>query len=170
MRFKVNQGLQEITFGVSADIVWRSIRSQQKQEINYALIEGEDALKWIKQTRFFDLIISASLGESQIVGIEVEQWAGNDSLKVEVVDTYENTSLIFIDPQTLYALAERQTQPDGKIIETIFSDYRDVDGIPTPFLMTTSQERKVVSKTQLTDAALNTGVLSKLFELPNALQ
>ena len=170
MRFFVKQGLKEITFGTDADIVWRCIRSPQNQEVNYVRLEGDEALKWIKQTRFFDLIISASQGEGQILEIEGEQWAGNDSLKVRVIDTYGDTYVIFIDPQTLYPLAQRQFHPNGKMSETIFNDYRDLDGLPTPFQLTVSQENNAASKIQISSAVINPGLLSKLFELPNALQ
>ena len=107
----VNQGLKEITYGANAEIVWRCVRSPELQEVNYVRIEGDEALHWIKQTRFFDLIVSASQGEGQILEIEGEQWAGKDSLKVRVMDAYGDTYLIFIDPQTLYPLAERHSAP-----------------------------------------------------------
>ena len=169
MRFKIKRGSQEIIFGVSADTVWQRIRAPQ-QEDQFARIEGEEAAAWVAQTRFFDRIISANQGEGEIVEIEVEQWAGNDSIKVGVIDTYGNIYEIFVDPQTLYPLAERQTLPKGGITETIYSDYRDVDGLPTPFQLAISKDSKVVSKIQLNNSALNVGLLSKLFELPNALQ
>ena len=169
MRITIKRGSQEIIFGVSANTVWQCIRAPE-QEDQFARIEGEEAAAWVAQTRFFDWIISANQGEGEIVGIEVKQWAGNDSLKVGVMDAYGNTYEIFIDPQTLYPLAERQTLPDGGITETIYSDYRDVDGLPTPFQLAISKDSKVVSKIQLNNSALNVGLLSKLFELPNVLQ
>ena len=101
--------------------------------------------------------------------IEGEQWAEKDSLKVRVMDAYGDTYLIFIDPQTIYPLAERHTRPNGKTTETIFNDYRDLDGLPTPFELTISREGKIVSKIQLKNASINPGILSHLFELPNAL-
>jgi outer membrane lipoprotein-sorting protein len=169
MRFTIKRSSQEIIYGVNADTVWQCIRAPQ-QEDQFARIEGEEATKWVPQARFFDWIISASQGKGEIVGIEVEQWTGNDSLKVRVIDDYGNTYAIFIDPQTLYPIAERLTLPNGKITETVFNDYRDVDGLPTPFQLTISVESKSVSKIQLNNATLNAGILSHLFELPNALQ
>lgn len=169
MRFTIKRGSQEIIFGVSADTVWQCMRAPQ-QEDQFARIDGEQAAAWVAQTRFFDRIISANQGEGEIVGIEVEQWAGNDSLKVGLIDAHGNTYEIFIDPQTLYPLAERQTLPNGEISETIYSDYRDVDGLPTPFELAIFIDSKVVSKVQINNSALNVGLLSKLFELPNALQ
>ena len=170
MRFLVKQGLKEITFGANAEIVWRCVRSPELQEVNYVRIEGDEALQWIKQTRFFDLIISASQGEGQILEIEGEQWAEKDSLKVRIIDAHGDTFVIFIDPQTLYPLAQRQTRPNGEISETIFNDYRDIDGLPIAFQMTISQENNAVSTIQINSAAINPGLLSKLFELPSALR
>ena len=169
MRFTIKRGSQEMILGVIADSVWQCIRAPQKED-QFTRIEGEEAAAWVTQTRFFDRIISANQGEGEIVEIEVKQWAGKDSLKVGVMDAYGNTYEIFIDPQTLYPLAERQALPNGGITETIYSDYRDVDGLPTPFQLAISKDSKVVSKIQLNDSALNVGLLSKLFELPNALQ
>ena len=170
MRFLVKQGLNEITFGANAEIVWRCVRSPQLQEVDYSLIEGDEAQRWIKQSRFFDLIISASQGKGQILEIESEQWADNDSLKVRLIDAYGDTYFIFIDPQTLYPLAERQIRPNGKITETIFNDYRDVGGLPTPFQLSIFQENNAVSKIKINSAAINPGLLSELFELPFALR
>ncbi len=169
MRITIKRGSQEIIFGVSAETVWQCIRAPG-QEDQFARIEGEEAVEWAAQSRFFDWIISASQGRGEIAGIEVDQWAGNDCLKVRVIDTYGNIYAIFIDPQTLYPLAERQTTPDGKIIETIFKDYRNIDGLPTPFQLTISRDNKILSKIQLNNTALNVGLLSELFELPGALQ
>jgi hypothetical protein len=169
MRITIKRGSQEIIFGVSANTVWQCIRAPEQEDL-FARIEGEEAAEWAAQSRFFDWIISASQGKGEIAGIEVEQWAGNDSINVQVIDTYGNTYAIIIDPQTLYPLAERQTLHDGKIIETIFKDYRDIDGLPTPFQLTISRDSKVVSKIQLNNSALNVGLLSELFELPSALQ
>ena len=169
MRFTMKRGSQEIIFGVSGDTVWQLIRAP-RQEDQFARIEGEEAVTWMSQARFFDWIISASQGEGEIVGIEVEQWSGNDSINVRVIDEYGNTYAILIDPQTLHPLAERLTLPNGKVTETIFNDYRDVDGLPTPFQLTISREGKIVSKIQLNNVTINAGILSHLFELPNALQ
>ena len=104
------------------------------------------------------------------MGIEIEQWDGNDSLCVQVIDTLENIYAILVDPRTLYPLAERQILSDGKITKTIFKDYRNIDGLPTPFQLTILKDSKVVSKIQLNSSALNVGLLSELFELPKALQ
>ena len=168
MRFTIKRGSQGIIFGVSADTVWQCIRTPQ-QEDQFARIDGEEAAAWVARTRFFDRIISANQGEGEIVGIEVEQWAGNDSLKVGLIDAHGNTYEIFIDPKTLYPLAERQTLPNGVITETIYSDYRDVDGLPTPFQLIVSKDGKVMNKVQINNSAINVGLLSKLFELPDAL-
>jgi hypothetical protein len=169
MRFTIKQDPHEVIFGVSANTVWQCIRAPQ-QEDQLARIEGEEAATWVSQARFFDWIISASQGEGEIVGIEVEQWTGDDSLKVRVIDDYGNTYAIFIDPQTLYPLAERLTLPNGKVTETTFNDYRDVGGMPTPFQLNISSDGESVSKIQLSNITLNAGILSHLFELPNALQ
>ncbi|MDG1302211.1 MAG: hypothetical protein P8R37_11565 [Opitutae bacterium] len=59
--------------------------------------------------------------------------------------------------------------PKGTIKQTVYSDYRDINGMPMPFNMVASVEGKPESHIQLNSAALNTGVLSKLFDVPEAL-
>ena len=59
--------------------------------------------------------------------------------------------------------------PRGTIKQTVFSDYRDINGMPIPFNMVASVEGKPESHIQLNSAPLNTGVLPKLFDVPEAL-
>ena len=54
--------------------------------------------------------------------------------------------------------------------QTVFSDYRDVDGMPLPFKMESSVNGEAGSLIILDSASLNSGVLSKLFEIPEALR
>jgi len=46
------------------------------------------------------------------------------------------------------------------------SDYRNIDGMPLPFLIESSVDGTFESRIQLESAQLNTGLLSELFERP----
>jgi len=168
MLFTVDRGSHDMTFGVSDDTVWRRIRAPQHEDI-FALIEGEEAEAWLGQRRFFDRIISASQGEGSLTAIEAADWKGADCLKVSTRDTDGAAVDILIDPQTMYPIAELELLEDGTIKQTVFSDYRDINGMPMPFNMVSSVEGKPESHIQLNNAALNTGVLSKLFDVPESL-
>lgn len=69
----------------------------------------------------------------------------------------------------MYLIAELQPLPDGTIKQTVFSDYRNIDGMPMPFEMVSSVGDKPESRIRLNSATLNPGVLSRLFEVPESL-
>lgn len=168
MLFTIDRGSHEMTFGVSGDTVWRRIRAPQHEDL-FARIEGVEAKAWLEQRRFFDRIISASLGEGRISEIKVASWENSDCLQVTIQATDGAPTEILIDPQTMYPIAELQTLPDGTTQQTVFSDYRVVGGMPLPFSMQTSTDDETTNHIVLDAASLNSGVLSKLFEIPEAL-
>ena len=166
--FTIDRDSHQMTFGVSGDTVWRRIRAPQHEDL-FARIEGPEAEAWLEQRRFFDWIISASLGEGQITKIEVAKWEGADCLQVTIQGSDGATTEVLVAPQTMYPIAESQTLPDGTNQQTVFSDYRDVDGMPLPFNIEASLDGKATSLIVLDAASLNSGVLSRLFEIPEAL-
>ena len=168
MLFTIDRGSHEMTFGVSDDTVWRRIRAPQNDD-QFAQIEGQEAKAWMEQRRFFDRIISASLGEGHITGIEATIWKGTDCLKVSIQDTDGEAVETLVSPHTMYIIAELETQADGTIKQTVFSDYREIDGMPLSFKMESSINGEVGSLIILDAASLNSGVLSKLFDTPEAL-
>lgn len=168
MLFTIDRGSHEMTFGVSDDTVWRRIRAPQHDDL-FALVEGEEADAWLGQRRFFDRIISASLGEGRITGIEGIIWEKTDCLKVSIQDSDGQTLDILVAAHTMYPIAELEPQADETIKQTVFSDYRDIDGMPLPFKMESSVNDEVDSLIILDSASLNSGVLSKLFDIPESL-
>ncbi|MFQ3243232.1 MAG: hypothetical protein ACI9JZ_002942 [Lentimonas sp.] len=168
MLFTIDRGSYEMTFGVSNDTVWRRIRAPQHDDL-FALVEGEEADAWLGQRRFFDRIISASLGEGHITGIEGVIWEKTDCLKVSIRETDEVAVEILVSLRTMYPIAELETLVDGTIKQTVFSDYRDIDGMPLPFNIKSSVNGEADSLIILDAASLNSGVLSKLFDIPEAL-
>lgn len=125
---------------VSGDTVWRRIRAPQHEDL-FALVEGQEAA-WLRQRRFFDRIISASQGEATITGIEATTWEGADCLKVSTLAPHEAAVDILITTQTMYPIAKLEPLADGTIKQTIFSDYRDIDGMPMPFKIESSVNGK----------------------------
>jgi hypothetical protein len=169
MLFKVNRGSLKITFGVSDDTVWRIIRSPQREDL-ITLIEGEEATQWLGQRRFFDRIISASLGDGTITGITTSAWDARTYLEVTTESAMGETVQILVDPQTMYPRVEVESMADGGIQRTVFSDYRKVQGMPIAFTMETTVEGILESRIILDSAALNAGVLTRLFEVPESLR
>jgi hypothetical protein len=162
MLFTIDRGSHESTYGVSGDTVWRRIRAPQHDDL-FALIEGQEADAWLDQRRFFDRIISASLGEGRITAIEASSWTGADCLKVSAaVD-------ILVDPRTMHPIVELEPILDGTIKQTTFSDYRDIDGMFIAFDMVSSVEGEQQGRIIIDKASINSGVLSTLFDLPESL-
>jgi len=169
MLFTIDRGSHEMSFGVSDSLVWRRIRAPQHDDL-FSLVEGEEANAWLEQRRFFDWIISATLGEGRITGIVGDLWEQTDCLRVSIEGADGEAVDILVSPHTMYPIAELQTLADGTIKQSVFSDYRDIDGMPLPFKMVSSVDGESVSQIILETASLNSGVLSKLFDIPKDLQ
>lgn len=167
--FKMTVGKNQITYGVSNDIVWRRIQSPQQKD-HITQLEGDDTRQWLEQRRFFDRIIDAILGEGSIQGITTTEWDTETYLEVTIKNPAGEISQMLIDPQTMYPIVEIQTQKDGTITQTVCSDYRNISGMPIPFRMVTSNNGKIENNITLDSASINSGVLSRLFEMPEILQ
>lgn len=168
MLFTIDRGSHQMTFGVSGETVWRRIRAPQHEDL-FTRIEGQEADAWLDQRRFFDPIISTSLGEGRITQIEAAIWEETECLKVRILATDGKTVDMLVSPQTMYPLAESKTLADGTIKQTVFSDYRDVDGMPLPFKIESSVNGQADNLIILDTASLNSGVFSTLFDIPEAL-
>ena len=168
MLLTIDYGSHEMTFGISDDSVWRRIRAP-RQEDQVALIEGEEAKNWLARGRFFDRILYAYIGEGSIIAIEAADWKGDACLKVSTLDADEVLVDVLVDPQSMYPIAELQTLADGSVKQTVFSDYRDIAGMPLPFLLKSFVDDELKSHTRINSAALNIGVFSELFEMPESL-
>jgi hypothetical protein len=168
MLFKLEHDTLQFTYGVSGASVWRRVRIPQ-QEDKFDLIEGDEAQTWRAQAHFFDRIIDSHLGNGAITAIQPAKRNGNDCLKVRIHDADYKTIETFIDPQTMYPIAESQQLQDGSVQQTEYFDYRNIDGMPIPFQMTTSIDGRITTRIQLEKAALNTGIMSRLFDVPDAL-
>lgn len=168
MLFTIDRQSYQITHGVSGKTVWRRIRPTKHVD-QLSKIEGDEASEWRSQARFFDRIIEAHLGKGSIITIELADWKGSECLKARIQAPDKKTVDTFIDPLTMHPIADRQQLPDGSTQQVEFYDYRDVDGMPIPFQMTTSIDDKIINRIQLTKAALNTGIMSKLFDVPESL-
>ena len=168
MLFTIDRKTHQITFGVHGDKVWRRVRIPNRED-EFINIEGDEVHTWKSQARFYDRIIQAHLGDGSILNIEPSEWENIDCLKVKLIDGDGDKVDIFIDPLTMHPLAEKQYRDNGAVQQTTFSDYRDIDGMPIPFNMVTTVDGEVLNRIELESAALNTGIMSRLFEVPDSL-
>ena len=165
MRFTIDRGSHEMTVGVDGDSVWRRLRAPVHSDIVDTLV-GPEAAAWKKLSRFFDRIIGAHLGEGRLLGIDRAAWEGRDCLEVRTEDADGARASTFVDLRTLHPLAEQETLPDGRLKQTILSDYRAIDGMPIPFAAETRLDGTLESRVRIESAQLNSGILSELFERP----
>ena len=168
MLFTIDKGAYQVTFGVHGKKVWRRVRAP-KQEDSFITIEGDEVQSWQSQARFYDRIIEAHLGNGSITAIETAKWDEIDSLRLLITDADEKLTEIYINPLTMHPIVERQSLDDGSMQQTAFFDYRDVDGMPIPFKITTTVDGNPTTRIQIESASLNTGIMSRLFEVPDEL-
>jgi hypothetical protein len=59
---------------------------------------------------------------------------------------------------------------NGQVKQTKFNNYRNIDGLPVPFEINTRIDGQLYSRIQVESVTLNPGVLSSLFDVPEALR
>lgn len=165
MRLKIDRKTHIVTIGVNGDTVWQLIRIPNKKD-EVSNLEGKEAEVWHEQTRFYDTIISTTLGIGSIESITATQHQAKDYLEVSVLNPKGKQLKVLVDPQTMYPYAEIQTLDTGEIQTTKSSDYRNIDGIPIPFRIDISRNETLASQIVVKTAEINTGILSDYFEAP----
>lgn len=165
--FILDRKTYKMTFGVSDDTVWRRIRTPQRED-TYELLEGVEADVWKNQRRFFNRIIEVYFGYGRIISISPEIYERKECLKVTTTDPSTEIVDIFVDLETMLAIAEQKETTEGTLKETRFDDYRDVNGLQVPFKMTTTVAGEIVTQVILEEVKLNSGIISTLFEMPES--
>ncbi|MGJ8652072.1 MAG: hypothetical protein ACSHX8_02250 [Opitutaceae bacterium] len=165
LRLKLDHQTHSVTIGVNAGSVWQRIRIPNKAD-EISRIEGEEAQTWLEQTRFYDTIISTTLGLGTIESITSKLYEAKAYLEVSIIDPRGKALTVLVDPVTMYPYAEIKTLNTGELQTTKFSDFRDIDGMPTPFHLKTLVNDTLTSETVLETAEINVGVLSDYFEIP----
>lgn len=168
MRLKAIQRRAEITIGFNGQQVWQRLRIQDKED-RLEIITGEEAEPWLAQSHFYDLIISSHLGHGSIESIEETVYESKTYLKATILSSTKKLTEILVDPVTMYPYAEI-IQSDDQRHMTIFSDFRMIEGMPTPFHLERFTNGVSDQKTILTATSINIGVLSDYFALPAELE
>jgi len=84
-----------------------------------------------------------------------------------MLDPSGNETKLYLDTQSHYLIKiVRQGSPDEGQIEALFSDYRRLSGVMTPFRSKEYRGGKLVSETQIIEAAFNSNLSDELFKKP----
>lgn len=92
---------------------------------------------------------------------------GKKAQVVAVADEAGHTTRFFLDPQSHLVLQTASELPNGAI-ETLYSDYKAVDGIQVPYTLTIRQNGAQVAELKLTEVQINPKVDEGLFTKPQS--
>jgi len=168
MRLNFKQGVLEITITANGDTVWSGVQAPQQVE-QFALIEGDKAKQWLHMGHFLNQIVEHYINNKDLPAIQIADRQGKEYLQVSFQNNDGSSESLLVDPLTMHVDAGIRIAADGIVSETTFSDYRNVQGMMIPFQMVTSINDEIVSRTQIKQASINTGVPSWLFKLPESL-
>lgn len=164
LRVAQDFGRLEVIKAFDGEEVWlRTSRPGEPDEVE--ILTGEDELSFLKQTSFFDWIITAYFGEGRIVEpIEVVDYESRQTLKVIVENAYEDRAEIIVDPDTMYPIVMRTKTERGQTVENLNSEYIEVEGIWMPSVIVTKINGQHYSRTKITSAKVNIGLLTDYFQ------
>lgn len=166
LRISNDLGSRKMTTAFDGKEVWQSL-SVTSEPDKLRTIIGEEKKSWLKNTRFFDWIISAYYGDGRILDpIEITNYNSKEVLKVTVENSYGNVEEILVDPDTMYPISLHTTSDSGAPVENLLSDYIEVSGIHMPSDIIMKIGGEVHSRTKVTSAKINTGLLTDIFQRP----
>ncbi len=84
---------------------------------------------------------------------------------IQMVDPDGSETKLYLDIKS-YHLIKIAYQEAEEQIETLFSDYRRLGGIMTPFRLKEYRDGKLVSETQIEETKFNSGLSDELFKRP----
>lgn len=86
---------------------------------------------------------------------------------IQMIDPSGNETKLYLDTQSRYLIKiVRQGSALEGQMETLFSDYRRLSGVMTPFRSKEYRDGKLVSETQIEEAKFNSGLSDDLFKKP----
>lgn len=166
LRISNDYGDRRMTTAFDGKEVWQHL-SVASEPDKFRTIIGEEKKSWLKHTRFFDWIISAYYGDGRILDpIEITNYNSKEVLKVTVENSQGKVAEILVDPDTMYPIRMQTTSETGAPVENLLRDYIEVSGIHMPSDIVMNIDGELHSRTKVTSAKVNTGLLTDIFQRP----
>lgn len=164
------EGYDIITGFSGTSEVWRKIAAHGKEY--QAEIADHEAKQFKQGFVFFNPLVDYSLDEQKdaeyvgLVNLEGKQRAH----KIRLPAADERTEcFVYLDEKDFQLLRQRQYNDAGSLVDTIFDDYRLIQGFWIPHRIEMFVDDTLANTVNVAKTTLNVGVLSFFFEPPEDL-
>ena len=166
MRYRLSNESNSIITGYDGSQGW--IRTKNNQEVSIDLLDQEARRKIRDQSRFDSpLFYHLQKRENQIELIERITLDERSVLVIEVIEYDSEASRYYLDLETAHIVRVDHLGADGELsIQTLYRDYREVEGFPFAFEIETRVNGETKSLARVNSIDVNPGILSFYFAKP----
>ena len=166
MRYRLSNEYNSIITGYDGSQGW--IRTKNNQEVSIDLIDQEALRKIRYQSRFDSpLFYHLQKSEYQIELIKRISLDERSVLVLEVIEYDSEASRYYLDLETAHIVRVDHLGADGELsIQTLYRDYREVEGFPFAFEIETRVNGETKSLAKVKSIDINPGILSFYFAKP----
>ena len=166
MRYRLSKESNSIITGYDGSQGW--IRTKNNQEVSIDLLD-QDARRKIRYQSRFDspLFYHLQKREYQIELIEHTSLDERSVLVLEVIEYDSEASRYYLDLETAHIVRVDHLGADGELsIQTLYRDYREVEGFPFAFEIETRVNGETKSLAKVNSIDVNPGIFSVYFAKP----
>mgnify|MGYP001252304274 FL=1 len=166
MRYRLSNESNSIITGYDGSQGW--IRTKNNQEVSIDLLDHE-ARRKIRYLSRFDspLFYHLQKRENQIELIERLTLDERSVLVLEVIEYDSEASRYYLDLETAHIVRVDHLGADGELsIQTLYRDYREVEGFPFAFEIETRVNGETKSLAKVNSIDVNPGIFSVYFAKP----
>ena len=166
MRYRLSNESNSIITGYDGSQGW--IRTKNNQEVSIDLLDQEARRKIRDQSRFDSpLFYHLQKREYQIELIERTSLDERSVLVLEVIEYDSEASRYYLDLETAHIVRVDHLGADGELsIQTLYRDYREVEGFPFAFEIETRVNGETKSLAKVNSIDVNPGIFSVYFAMP----
>jgi hypothetical protein len=134
-------------------------------------VSEEDASQLRRLTRFHDPFMAYILeGRGIVQVIEFDDYAGAPAMRIQLREPNSARLDIYLSADSLEVLASVEHLPGSNKRRTSqYEDYRRINGIRVPFLVTVSSDGALIYRLEVNSQQADIGVMSALFLPPKKL-
>ena len=166
MRYRLSNESNSIITGYDGSQGW--VRTKINGEVSIDLLDQEARRKIRYQARFDSpLFYHLQKREYQIELIERTSLDERSVLVLEVIEYDSEASRYYLDLETAHIVRVDHLGADGELsIQTLYRDYREVEGFPFAFEIETRVNGETKSLAKVNSIDVNPGILSFYFAKP----
>jgi hypothetical protein len=166
MRYRLSNKFNSIITGYDGSQGW--IRTKNNHEVSIELLDQDARHKIRDQSRFDSpLFYHLQKRENQIELIERITLDERSVLVLEVIEYDSEASRYYLEFETAHIVRVDHLDAEGELsIQTLYRDYRKVEGFPFAFEIETRVNGETKSLAKVNSIDVNPGILSFYFARP----